>query len=65
MEILITEDEVEVIVEVEEEEEVGYAKNLQKGIPVEDEETIVFMEMEEDKMCYRELLHIIDRIEIG
>ena len=32
---------------------------------MEEEETLVFVETEEDKMSYRELLHMIDQIEIG
>ena len=50
MEILIIEDEVEVMVEVEEEEEVGLMKTLQREIQVEDEEDSIFVEMEEVKM---------------
>ena len=40
-------------------------KILQKEIQVEDKEELVFMEMEEVKTCYRELLNIIDKTEIG
>ena len=32
---------------------------------MEEEETLAFVETEEDKMSYRELLHMIDQIEIG
>ena len=40
-------------------------KTSQKEIQVEDEEELVFVEMEEVKMCYRELLNIIDKTGIG
>ena len=63
MEILIIADEVEVM--VEEEEEVGYMKTSPKEIQVEDEEDLVFVEMEEVKTCSREPIQIIDKTEIG
>ena len=40
-------------------------KTSQKEIQVEDKEELVFVEMEEVKMCYREPLNIIDKTEIG
>ena len=40
-------------------------KTSQKEIQVEDEEELVFMEMEEDKNRSRELLKIIDKMGIG
>ena len=47
MEILISEDVIEVVVEVEEEEEVGSVKMFQKEVQVEDEEDSIPVEMEE------------------
>ena len=47
METLISEDVVEVMVEVEEEEEVGSVKMLLREIQVEDEEDSIPVEMEE------------------
>ena len=40
-------------------------KTPQKEIQVEDEEELVFMEMEEIGKCPRELLKILDKMEIG